>query len=372
MRLARRRCGGPHIPAIPMANLAMLVLTSVVIAGMLAASRGPALRFASPTTGGRFRRSRCGPRRGRLRERGCPSTACRWRGDRLAASVSARLAGRPTAPSSSSCRPRRRYETMVAAYGAIAGLPGPPRIALPSRPAEGNAMSSLRSLLRLDEKVAAEGRATDRRPAAATGRSAALVAALVPARGAAPPPGGALGASLPPASPPDFPLVWRMASPAAAGRRLRHGRRPSRVAGSHESAGRDRRGTASGCRAGSRAGPRDRATGDAAERRRRHPAPRRPPPPSFEPGGPSSPSPAASTSAPALVQRVPPVYPVLARALRAEARVTVRLTLAADGTVASATVLGCSRPGLGFETAALEATKRWRYEPQPESLSPHT
>jgi len=59
------------------------------------------------------------------------------------------------------------------------------------------------------------------------------------------------------------------------------------------------------------------------------------------------------------------VYPVAARSLRAEGRVTLRLAVLPDGRVGGATVLECSRTGLGFEAAALEAVKRWRYEPVP-------
>ena len=66
---------------------------------------------------------------------------------------------------------------------------------------------------------------------------------------------------------------------------------------------------------------------------------------------------------PALIEPVRPVYPAAARTLRAEGRVTLRLAVLPDGSVGGATVLECSRKGLGFEAAALEAVKRWRYEP---------
>jgi TonB family protein len=45
--------------------------------------------------------------------------------------------------------------------------------------------------------------------------------------------------------------------------------------------------------------------------------------------------------------------------------VTLRLSVLPDGTVAGATVMECSRAGLGFEAAALDAVKRWRYESAP-------
>jgi TonB family protein len=91
-----------------------------------------------------------------------------------------------------------------------------------------------------------------------------------------------------------------------------------------------------------------------------------PPPPSAEIGPPervpSTPTPSAE---PVLIEQVAPVYPVAARSLGAEARVTLRLRVLADGSVGGATVLDCSRTGLGFEVAALEAVKRWRYVPDP-------
>jgi len=93
-----------------------------------------------------------------------------------------------------------------------------------------------------------------------------------------------------------------------------------------------------------------------------------PPPPLAEIGPPSrvppTPAPTPITD-PVLIEQVPPVYPMAARSLGAEARVTLRLRVLADGSVGGATVLDCSRTGLGFEVAALEAVKRWRYQPDP-------
>ena len=81
---------------------------------------------------------------------------------------------------------------------------------------------------------------------------------------------------------------------------------------------------------------------------------------------------AGTESAPPLVQRVKPVYPTPARSLRVEARVTVRLTIVPDGAVTDVEVLGCTRPGLGFEASALDAVRRWRYAPQSASAPPRT
>jgi len=90
------------------------------------------------------------------------------------------------------------------------------------------------------------------------------------------------------------------------------------------------------------------------------------PPPIQEFGPPSRVAPATpSELAPKLIEQVPPVFPVAARSLRAEGRVTLRLAVLPDGSVGQATVLECTRHGLGFEAAALAAVKRWRYEPAP-------
>ena len=97
------------------------------------------------------------------------------------------------------------------------------------------------------------------------------------------------------------------------------------------------------------------------------------PPPSLELGPPSGVLPAnPQDAAPTLVERVPPVYPVAARSLRAEGRVTLRLAVLPDGSVDRATVEECSRAGLGFEDAALAAVKRWRYEPAPLQTGPRS
>jgi protein TonB len=90
------------------------------------------------------------------------------------------------------------------------------------------------------------------------------------------------------------------------------------------------------------------------------------PPPSLELGPPSGGVAAQQADVPpTLVESVSPVYPVAARSLRAEGQVKVRLSVLPDGRVSAATVFECSRRGVGFEAAALNAVKRWRYEPAP-------
>ncbi len=58
-----------------------------------------------------------------------------------------------------------------------------------------------------------------------------------------------------------------------------------------------------------------------------------------------------------------PVYPRLAQRTKSEGRVLVRAFVRADGSVSDVTVLQCTRAGLGFERAATDAVKRWRFRP---------
>ena len=93
--------------------------------------------------------------------------------------------------------------------------------------------------------------------------------------------------------------------------------------------------------------------------------------PALELGPPSGVVPVTPSDAePALVERVQPVYPVAARSLRAEGRVKLRLAVLPDGSVGRATVEECTRRALGFEAAALDAVKQWRYEPAPLQSGP--
>ena len=87
------------------------------------------------------------------------------------------------------------------------------------------------------------------------------------------------------------------------------------------------------------------------------------PPPEHEDVGPQAVS--RADAPPSLIDQVPPVYPLAARSIRAEGKVTLRLFVLPDGSIGRAIVEESSRPGLGFEAAALAAVKRWRYEPAP-------
>jgi len=60
---------------------------------------------------------------------------------------------------------------------------------------------------------------------------------------------------------------------------------------------------------------------------------------------------------------VPPLYPELARRMNITGVVKVQITVAADGSVKNAKVIG-GHPLLA--NAALDAVKKWRYETGPE------
>jgi len=79
------------------------------------------------------------------------------------------------------------------------------------------------------------------------------------------------------------------------------------------------------------------------------------------PGGPGGAAPIDLTP----VSKSPPVFPSLARTIRAEGRVSLIATVGADGEVLAARVVECTRPGVGFEQSALAAVKHWRYAPVP-------
>jgi TonB family protein len=65
----------------------------------------------------------------------------------------------------------------------------------------------------------------------------------------------------------------------------------------------------------------------------------------------------------AIVERTHPAYPVRALRQRVEAVVVVLAHIHADGTVSVVGVGESSAPGYGFESAAVDAVARWRYEP---------
>lgn len=68
--------------------------------------------------------------------------------------------------------------------------------------------------------------------------------------------------------------------------------------------------------------------------------------------------------------KVEPEFPELARVARIAGRVILQAVIKADGSVADATVLNCSRPGMGFEQAAVDAVMQWKYQPAKQGDRP--
>lgn len=60
--------------------------------------------------------------------------------------------------------------------------------------------------------------------------------------------------------------------------------------------------------------------------------------------------------------QIAPDYPPAALAARFEGVVVLELMVLKDGTVGDTKVVKCSHPNIGFEQAAIEATKKWRFE----------
>jgi len=132
MRLRVAAPPRPQIAVFPLGSLALLVMACVILSGMYASSRGPGLRFASVDRDGAFNAA-VAIRVEVLSEQDTvvDGTPVPFAG--LAAAVVGRLAERPDAAIVLVVSPEATYETMVAAYGTLAGLPGPPRIAFPAR-----------------------------------------------------------------------------------------------------------------------------------------------------------------------------------------------------------------------------------------------
>jgi len=101
------------------------------------------------------------------------------------------------------------------------------------------------------------------------------------------------------------------------------------------------------------------------------PTPTRPPPtrtpvpptptPSFHEGDVVGPAP--DVVAPELVKRVDPEYPPVARRMRYSGEVRLQLLVGTDGSVEDTRILKVTRRGVGFEKAAEDAVRQWRYRP---------
>ncbi len=66
---------------------------------------------------------------------------------------------------------------------------------------------------------------------------------------------------------------------------------------------------------------------------------------------------------PELIKELEPQYPPVARQLRYNGEVQLMALIGPDGAVEDVRILRCSRPGVGFEKAAEEAVRQWRYKP---------
>jgi TonB family protein len=79
-----------------------------------------------------------------------------------------------------------------------------------------------------------------------------------------------------------------------------------------------------------------------------------------------------TTSDPTLVPgtRVSPVFPPAAAAARIEATVVLAVAVQADGSVGDVEVLDVTRPNVGFERAAIDAIRQWRFDPATRNGEP--
>jgi len=68
--------------------------------------------------------------------------------------------------------------------------------------------------------------------------------------------------------------------------------------------------------------------------------------------------------------KVQPEYPELARVARLEGNVILQAIIHSDGSVGDLEVLRCNRPNMGFEDAAIDAVRQWRYEPATQNGRP--
>jgi protein TonB len=248
-------------------------------------------------------------------------------------------------------------------------------------------VKGLRPLLRLDDKVAAEGRRLQNLGAGTSrwGGLTLLVAAAMLHVAMMMLPALHVKATLPAASPaPDFPRVWRFMPPSppapvpppSAPPATPPAARASGVAAVPAAAARPLQKQAA--RRPLSTEPVPEPAPDVTMRmitsevEENIPYPDAPPPP-IEPGSPFASAPQREDAgAPELISRSQPVYPVAARAVGVEGQVRLRLSVLSDGRVDRAAVVDCSRPGVGFEAAAVEAVKRWRYAPASPSTAPRT
>jgi TonB family protein len=81
---------------------------------------------------------------------------------------------------------------------------------------------------------------------------------------------------------------------------------------------------------------------------------------------------AANVSNPTLIPEsaVAPTFPELAKVARLDGQVMLQAIVRKDGSVTDPAVIRSSRPNLGFEEAAIEAVRQWRYQPALQDGTP--
>jgi biopolymer transport protein ExbD len=122
----------PQLPTSPLASLALLLLSVVVVTGLFAASRGPGLRFATPAEAGAFAPETP------VRVRVFPGGSAEVDGAEvapadLAAAIAGALRAKPGAGALLVVSPDATYGDMLAAYGAAIAADPSTRVALPTR-----------------------------------------------------------------------------------------------------------------------------------------------------------------------------------------------------------------------------------------------
>jgi len=75
-------------------------------------------------------------------------------------------------------------------------------------------------------------------------------------------------------------------------------------------------------------------------------------------------------SNPVLLDKIQPIYPELARKAGIQGKVFLQAIVNDDGSVQNVSVLSCTAPDLGFEDAAIEAVRQWRYKPGEQNGRP--
>ena len=131
MRLSVSRAR-PQMPASPLASLALLVLSIVMVAGLFAAARGPGLRFATPAEAGPFAPETA------VRIRVLPGGTAQVDGvdvtlSGLVPAVEAALRDKPRSSAILVVSPDATYGDMLAAYAAAVAVVPEGRVALPTR-----------------------------------------------------------------------------------------------------------------------------------------------------------------------------------------------------------------------------------------------